>query len=72
MDASDGIQIPHDQLEPQTLRSVVEELVTRDGTEMTEGDRKIEQVLEQLQRGRVELWFEPDSKTFNLVRVEGS
>jgi len=70
MDSSDGIQIPHDQLEPQTLRSVVEELVTRDGTELTEGDRKIEQVLDLLQLGRVELWFEPESKSFNLVRAE--
>ena len=70
MDASDGIQIPHDQLEPQTLRSVVEELVTRDGTELTEGDRKIDQVISLLELGRVELWFEPESKSFNLVRAE--
>jgi uncharacterized protein YheU (UPF0270 family) len=70
MDSSDGMRIPHDALEPATLRSVVQELVTRDGTEFTEGERKIEQVLDHLREGRVELWFETESKTFNLVRAD--
>ena len=59
----DGILIPPDQLAPETLRGVLEEFVTRDGTNLAEADRKIEQVAEQLRRGTAEIWYDRSSGT---------
>jgi len=49
------------------LRSVVEEFVTRDGTDHTSIDRRIECVLRQLDTGCVELHFDVDTKTCNIL-----
>ncbi len=62
-----GIRIPPDQLTPQTLRNVIEEFVTRDGTELSEAEAKIEEVLILLERGAVELWFDETTHTTNVV-----
>lgn len=73
MDASPsptGIRIPHDRLAPDTLRNVVEELVTRDGTEFTDSQRKADEVLRLLDLGRAELWFDEESRSFNLVATD--
>lgn len=72
MDSSIGIRIPHAALAPETLRSLVFELVTRDGTELTDGARKVEEVLLLLHAGRAEIWFDEASKTCNLVATDGS
>ena len=58
-DAESGIRTPFEQLPPATLAAVVEEFVTRDGTEMTE----------LLRRGEVEVWFDQVTKTCNILRV---
>ena len=62
-----GQRIPPDQLAPQTLRNVIEEFVTRDGTELSEAAGKIAQVQRLLERGEVELWFDDESRTCNIV-----
>ncbi len=49
--------IPHRQLSPTALRAVVEEFVTRDGTDHSSVENRIELVLRQLDVGRVELHF---------------
>ena len=59
--------IPPQQLDPQTLRRLVEELVTRDGTELTDADRKIDQVLAQLQTGKLLLDFDMDSNSATVL-----
>jgi hypothetical protein len=51
------------------LAAVIEEFVTRDGTEMTDARRKIGQVTELLRRGEVEVWFDQVTKTCNILRV---
>ena len=61
-----GIKIPPDQLEPETLRGVIEEFVTRDGTNLAEAQTKIRQVRAALDRGTVELWFDARSRTCNI------
>ncbi len=51
-----------------TLHSVIEEFVTRDGTEMTDSAVKIESVLRQLRSGEVEVWFDSETQTCNILR----
>ncbi|MGK0302557.1 MAG: hypothetical protein ACI89X_003442, partial [Planctomycetota bacterium] len=51
-----------------TLRSVIEEYVTRDGTEMTDSAVKIESVLRLLEKGEVEVWFDPETQSCNILR----
>lgn len=65
-----AIRIPPEQLAPSTLRGLVEEFVSRDGTDY--GDREIsltvrvDQVLKQLRSGQVVIVFDPESQSCNL------
>ena len=56
-------------LSPTALRAVVEEFVTRDGTDHSSVERRIENVMRQLGAGRVELHFDPKTETCNIVPV---
>ena len=60
--------VPHTQLVPATLRAVVAEFVTRDGTDHSSVEGRIEEVLLQLEAGRVQLHFDEESKTCNIVQ----
>jgi len=62
--------IPHDKLSPAALRAVIEEYVTRDGTELTDADVKIEQVRRQLERGRLVITYAPQTRTCNIVPAD--
>jgi len=64
----EGIEIPAEQLSEEALRGVIEEFVTRDGTELTDSDRKIDQVRELLRRGEVAIWFEPSNQTCSIQK----
>lgn len=70
-DSADGspdpVRIPPDQLDPKALRGVIEEFVTRDGTELTDMDDKARVVEAQLRRGEVVLWFDPATRTCNIL-----
>lgn len=59
--------IPYQELEPATLRKVIEEFVTRDGTDVSIVETRIEAVLKQLENGRAELHFDDDTKTCNIL-----
>jgi len=61
------MQIPPSELPAATLRSVIEEFVTRDGTELSNLDTKVAEVTVLLMRGDVELWFDPDTGTCNIL-----
>ncbi len=63
------MRIPYTELAPATLRAIVEEFVTRDGTDQSSVERRVESVLEQLQVGCVELHFDNQTKTCNIVTV---
>ena len=63
------MRIPHTQLSSVALRAVVEEFVTRDGTDHSSVERRIERVLRHLDSGRVELHFDHTSKTCNILLV---
>ncbi|MBI2481012.1 MAG: YheU family protein [Planctomycetia bacterium] len=64
------MRIPHTALSPATLRAVVQEFVTRDGTDNSPIEPRIENVLRQLETGRVELHFDDKTETCNIVPVE--
>lgn len=65
------MRIPHRALLPTTLRAMVQEFVTRDGTDDSSVERRVEDVLRQLESGCVELHFEGHTETCNIVTVEG-
>ncbi|MFI4859781.1 MAG: YheU family protein [Phycisphaerales bacterium JB063] len=64
------LQIPHDELPPDTLDALIEEFVTRDGTDWTEAYRSVEQVKKLLDAGRVVITFDEESETCTILRKE--
>ena len=69
MEQGPGIKISPDRLSSEALHGVIEEFVTRDGTDMVEGDTKVREVLDLLERGEVEIWFDQLTRTCNIVVV---
>ncbi len=67
MPLTNTIRIPHLQLSPEALRAVIEEFVTRDGTDNSAVEPRIQQVLRQLDLGSVELHFEQLTETCNVL-----
>ncbi|MBX3251570.1 MAG: YheU family protein [Myxococcales bacterium] len=63
--------IPWEQLSPDALQGVIEELVTREGTEYGDRDvdldEKIAAVRRQLARGEVFVVFDAANQTTNIV-----
>lgn len=59
--------IPYEKLSPEALHGVIEEFVTRDGTDLDDADAKIAQVTDQLRRGLVVITFDERSGTCNIV-----
>jgi hypothetical protein len=68
----DWIQIPHASLSPAALAGLVEEFITREGTDYgaTEVslDAKREGVLRQITAGDVQIIFDVDEQSTTLVR----
>ncbi len=66
-----NIEISFEQIEPETLRMLIEEYITRDGTFYgnVELDMKgkIEMVIDQLKRGEVVITWDLESQTRNIV-----
>jgi uncharacterized protein YheU (UPF0270 family) len=67
---TDVMQIPHTQLSSEALRAVVEEFVTRDGTDHSSIEGRTESVLQQLHSGRVQLHYDSESQTCTILTVE--
>jgi uncharacterized protein YheU (UPF0270 family) len=67
-----ALKIPYDQLNPEALHGVMEEFVTRDGTDYGEVevslDTKISQVLGQLKSGKAVIVFDQRTETCNILR----
>ena len=62
--------VPHERLSAEALTAVIEEYVTRDGTELTDAATKIGQVRDALARGELVLVFDPESETTSFVVPE--
>lgn len=65
------VEVPYTALSPDALRGLVEEFVTRDGTDYGVRERTVEEkardVMRQLERGEVKIVFDPASRSANLV-----
>jgi uncharacterized protein YheU (UPF0270 family) len=66
-----GIEIPIAELGAETLRGLVEEFVTRDGTDYGAVERsfeqKVEDALAQLRSGEARVVFDPELESANIV-----
>jgi uncharacterized protein YheU (UPF0270 family) len=66
-----GIEVPYDRINPDTLRRMLQEFVTRDGADWGEAgctlEDKVEQVLRQLKSRKVKVVFDLASQTANIV-----
>ena len=70
-DTPRGVELSPDDLSPEALRGLVEEFVTRDGTDYGAVERGIEEkiarVLAQLRSGEARLVFDPETETANIA-----
>jgi len=66
-----GTELALDDLSPEVLRGLVEEFVTRDGTDYGAVERSVEEkiagVMAQLLSGEARIVFDPDTETANIV-----
>lgn len=67
-----ALKIPYDQLSTEALQGVIEEFVTREGTDYGEIEVSLEtktsQVLSQLKSGKAVIVFDQESETCNILR----
>lgn len=65
------MEIPHDRLKPETLRAVIEEFVTREGTDYGETaftlEDKVAHVMGQLKHRKAVIVLDEASETCHIV-----
>ena len=54
-------------LDKKTLRSLIEEYVTRDGTEFSDTEKKIDSVVIQIKEGLAFIVFDEESQSCNIL-----
>ena len=68
---SNQVVIPHTSLSPKALQGVVEEFITREGTDYGLYEQSLEQkratVMKQLTRGEVVILFDAEAEAVTLV-----
>ncbi len=65
------VEVPHRQIEPETLQRLIVEYIARDGTfygeyEMTL-DRKVGMIMEQLESGKAVVTWDLESQTSSIA-----
>lgn len=72
--AEKPVEVPHAQLSPDALRGLVEEFVTRAGTDYGRREKTLEEkvadVMRQLERGEAKIVFDLESRTANIVPTQ--
>ncbi len=67
----EGVEVPYEQLEPETLQNLIQEFVTRDGNDWGDVDgaleNKVGQVMQQLRNRKAIVVFDLKSETANIV-----
>ena len=67
-----AVKVPYNQLSPEALHGVIEEFVTRDGTDYGEVEvpleTKISQVLGQLKSKKAVIVFDQKSETCTILK----
>ena len=66
-----GVEVPYEQLEPETLQNLIQEFVTRDGNDWGDVngalENKVGQVMQQLRNREAMVFFDLTSETANIV-----
>ncbi len=69
--AEEGVEVPIDRINSDTLRNLVTEFVTREWSDLADSgfslETKVEQVLLQLRKGEAKVVFDLLSETCNIV-----
>lgn len=67
----DGIEIPLERINPETLRKMIEEFVTREWSELSDSgysmDEKVDRVLQQLHNRQAAVVFDSTTETWNII-----
>lgn len=67
----EGVEVPYQQIDPETLRRMIQEFVSRDGADWADAgctlDDKVEQVLQQLRQKQAKVVVDMRSQTVNIV-----
>jgi uncharacterized protein YheU (UPF0270 family) len=67
----EGVEVPFERIDPDTLRNMIQEFVTRDGADWGDAgctlEDKYEQVLHQLRSKQVRIVFDLTSRSANIV-----
>lgn len=67
------MDIPHQELEPSTLKNIITEFVTRDGTDYghveLSMESKIKRVKKMLDEGVIKLIYDEENECVNVVEV---
>ncbi len=70
-DSEEPVEVPYTRLSPDVLRALVEEFVTRQGTDygLQEKtlDEKVADIMRQLERKEAKIVFDHTSQTANIV-----
>jgi len=65
------VEIPLESLSREALRGVVEEFITREGTDYGHDERtlegKVEDVMRQLERGEARIVYDPERQSVTLI-----
>ncbi len=68
------IVVPYTALSAEALEGVIEEFITREGTDYGHHEHSLEQkrasVFKQIQRGDVVIVFDPEAEATSLVRKD--
>ena len=66
-----GVELSIDDVSPEALRGLIEEFVTRDGTDYGDVERSVEekiaQVTAQLASGEARIVFDPETETTSIA-----
>lgn len=70
-DAVPRVEVPHARLAPEVLRRLIEEFVTRDGTDYGASERtlgqKVAAVMQQLEAGELAIVVDVEHETIDIV-----
>ncbi|MAT92877.1 MAG: hypothetical protein CME59_09790 [Halioglobus sp.] len=68
------VEVPASRLSPQALRGLLEEFVTRDGTDYGERERSLQEkmdgLLSRVQRGEVRILYESEGEQWDFVAAD--
>jgi uncharacterized protein YheU (UPF0270 family) len=70
----EGLEIPVERIDPDTLLKMIEEFVTREWSDPADSgytlEQKVAQVLRQLRAGSARVMYDVTSETWNIVAVK--